>query len=522
MTTVPNIFQSGARILSQLVNQNFQTLEDAKLDKVITTTGLNKGIVTSQTGTGTLTTFDGPQPNGFNYNYIVIDDQIDGPTDQSYSTQGLSLLMSIHGANNEGTRTVIYSEACLTAPTKSSNANRFCSGGGFVGRAQSNDGGSAGGSSGKGALFGGYSAALVDAGVNAHLANASAWEFNISVPTGSSVDYKTLVQFASLPGDVVQGSFESMISISGNAGSVGWQRGISFNQANGKNPITTTGTLISCDVAGSPTILNGVDLTAYTFSGSSFLSNLFSVSGSGNIHAASYRGTSGSPVILSPDASNQITLQAAEMTLDYFSTTAPADEKRSHWLQSASDGSLTLYAENDAQNAANPMFAFYRSGYVPLTIASFVPFRLPTYTFAALPVLVSGDAGALAVCSNGYGGASGLVKWSGAAWLRTDNGKAPATSGNGYFNVLTGTAAITFGAIASGASNVSTAQPLDITVTGAVLGDAVQCSLNVDAQGCSITGYVISADHVRLVVNNLTGGSITFGAVTGKAYVIKA
>jgi len=249
----------------------------------IISTGLDKGLVINQTGSGTLTANDDQQPNGFNFNFIKISDAVDGPTNQSYSTQGLAVLHKIGGATVEGTRTALYSEANLTAATSTSNANRFWSGGGFVGRMSANDGGTTGAP--RGALFGGYSSALIDAGSGAHLANATAWEFGISVPSGNTVAYKSLIQLAAMPGDVVQGSFETMVALSGNSGSVGWERAFSLTDANGRQPLTTTGSIFSCNFVGSATIANGFDISPYSITGNAFKSNGFSVDGSGNVTA---------------------------------------------------------------------------------------------------------------------------------------------------------------------------------------------------------------------------------------------
>lgn len=249
----------------------------------IVSTGLDKGLVINQTGSGTLTTTDDQQPNGFNFNFIKITDAIDGPTNQSYSTQGLAILHKVGGSAVEGTRTALYSEANLTAATSTSNTNRFWAGGGFVGRVSANDGGTTG--TPHGAIFGGYSSALIDAGSNAHLANATAWEFGISVPSGNTVGYKSLVQLAAMPGDAVQGSFETMVALSGNSGSVGWERAFSLTDANGRQPLTTTGSIFSCNFVGSATIANGFDISPYTITGNAFKSNGFSVDGAGNVTA---------------------------------------------------------------------------------------------------------------------------------------------------------------------------------------------------------------------------------------------
>jgi len=266
------------------------------------------GFQTQQSGAGTLGTNyncaggSSPLPFGYAYNCIRIDsDAINGPADASYTTMGLGVRMATGGANVQGTRSAVYAEGVLSSATSASNPNRFYAGGGFVSRVQANDGGAAGGSSGKGAAFGGFSAAIFDAGAASHFANSTSWEFNMSVPADSTVDYKSILQLASLPADQSHGAFEGMIAMSGNAGSAGWNNGIVFTDANGRQPLTTTACLL-CAVtgatfAGTPTIAKGIDISGYRPSGNAFASNGFAVDGTGRITAAGGAFTTYTPTV---------------------------------------------------------------------------------------------------------------------------------------------------------------------------------------------------------------------------------
>jgi hypothetical protein len=61
-----------------------------------------------------------------------------------------------------------------------------------------------------------------------------------------------------------------------------------------------------------------------------------------------------------------------------------------------------------------------------------------------------------------------------------------------------------------------------ISVLGAAFGDFVQVSASYDLQGCLVTGYVSSANNVKIAQANLTGGNITLGASgTWKVKAIK-
>lgn len=51
----------------------------------------------------------------------------------------------------------------------------------------------------------------------------------------------------------------------------------------------------------------------------------------------------------------------------------------------------------------------------------------------------------------------------------------------------------------------------DLSVPGAALNDIVQVSLTVDLQGCIATGYVVSADTIKILLTNLSGSNRTFG-----------
>lgn len=150
------------------------------------------------------------------------------------------------------------------------------------------------------------------------------------------------------------------------------------------------------------------------------------------------------------------------------------------------------------------------------------PSAIASCTVAQLPTLGASSTGAARLCTNGYGGSPGIVVWNGTGWIRVDNGQAPATTGVGYVRVLKGSASADFPSIPNGGSNVSASSPLGITVTGARAGDGVTIGTNVETQGMSVSGYVISDDTVRVVLTNNTGGAINPGPIEFTAYVTKA
>ncbi|KGM35703.1 hypothetical protein [Inquilinus limosus] len=68
--------------------------------------------------------------------------------------------------------------------------------------------------------------------------------------------------------------------------------------------------------------------------------------------------------------------------------------------------------------------------------------------------------------------------------------------------------------INAGASSTTT-----LTVTGAAIGDHVQCSMNIDIQGLILTGYVSTAATVTAVLFNPTGAAVDLASGTLRALV---
>lgn len=79
---------------------------------------------------------------------------------------------------------------------------------------------------------------------------------------------------------------------------------------------------------------------------------------------------------------------------------------------------------------------------------------------------------------------------------------------------LTGSAVFDPPSISSGDSSATT-----VSVAGAVLGNFVQLSFNLDLQGLTLDGYVSAADTVTAVFSNLTGSPVDLASGTLKARV---
>lgn len=266
---------------------------------------LGIGLEINQTGAGTYSTstVGGPVPFGLPFNFINITDAVNGPSDPSYITMGLGILLATGGSNVQGTRTALYAENKMTAATNSANPNRFYAGAGFVGRAEVNDGGTVG--SPQGAIFGAFAGYVFDNansgnGFEYHYFNATALELDTNalenpsascvtpgVPPCSTIAYKTIIQMAGGGGDVVHGAIEGMIAFSSIIGGGGWNNILLLTDANGQQPVTTTGCVLCAVISGSHTIGTGIDLSLYTISGNFLKSATFAVNGAGDISARS-------------------------------------------------------------------------------------------------------------------------------------------------------------------------------------------------------------------------------------------
>ena len=64
-------------------------------------------------------------------------------------------------------------------------------------------------------------------------------------------------------------------------------------------------------------------------------------------------------------------------------------------------------------------------------------------------------------------------------------------------------------------------QAVDITVTGAALGDIVLAGINVDVADLTFDAQVTAADTVTVTVNNNTGGAVNLASKTVKGAVLK-
>ena len=138
-----------------------------------------------------------------------------------------------------------------------------------------------------------------------------------------------------------------------------------------------------------------------------------------------------------------------------------------------------------------------------------------------------------AVCANNFFGSFDADRSYGLSFntitslMARDNTAWQTTNTSTYANVVSGYLP---GAILSGSATYDPPNLLDgagatttVTVTGAALGDLVECvSFSLDLQGITVTGYVSAANTVSVRFQNESGGTLDLGSGTLLVRVRKA
>ena len=88
-------------------------------------------------------------------------------------------------------------------------------------------------------------------------------------------------------------------------------------------------------------------------------------------------------------------------------------------------------------------------------------------------------------------------------------GKKYAYDQSGFTSCIDTTETINFASIADGAL-----EEVQVTITGAALGDFVVVTTVQDNAGLQLSGYVSAADTVEVVASNLTGGAVDLASGT--------
>jgi hypothetical protein len=193
------------------------------------------------------------------------------------------------GSSVTGGRIANYDYIANTAITNASNTNRNYVG--HVGEAYTNvgDGGTDTAGGAKGAFFGENPEMFVDAGAT-NLLNATAMEVDTFTAAGSTVRYLTGMQIAGA--NATHGvEVDTALAIYGTTSSggfgphIGWGTGILFTDIGGVSPFYSSSTIIGYHWQGAtPTILNGIDFTGFTFTGNAFQSPGVLITGNGGLN----------------------------------------------------------------------------------------------------------------------------------------------------------------------------------------------------------------------------------------------
>lgn len=245
-----------------------------------------QGFAITQTGPSS-----GSNAGPLAYNSIAITDQsnVTGAVN-SDQAQGLSVTMTTGGSNSDGTKTAIIA---ILNHTIASNAGTARDNVALTSRATSSasEGGTGtGAGTSKGTLFSDSCASVLASGATNYF-SVSCSEDDIGILTGASAYARfgrSLVSFGN-----VQAASQYDAALEVAASGLSWKLGLMVSSSlHGTQGVDITGTLIGTD--GIPaTVANGVDFSAYTFSGSVFKGpSGFAVSGIADITGKSITLTS--------------------------------------------------------------------------------------------------------------------------------------------------------------------------------------------------------------------------------------
>ena len=151
---------------------------------------------------------------------------------------------------------------------------------------------------GKGSLWGLNTVAKLSSGAT-YWAGVNSAEFDVVVNSGASVNTKYGISIIELGGDVAQGQWIDNALLIGRsdtqASGKGWLHGLIFGNPQGYFPMDPTGTMIDAGPVSSGTMLAavGIDFSRVNFSSYFAKSAGFTIDGSGNVLAASYKIASG-------------------------------------------------------------------------------------------------------------------------------------------------------------------------------------------------------------------------------------
>ena len=222
---------------------------------------------------------------------------------------GLSVKLQPDTGHTGGRSALLGYISVIGAPNVATNNAEYVGIQGLASMAINLGGTSGSLANGVGFLFGGNSNAFTASGAT-FLQGITSWEFDVTVPTGSSVGRKHGIMIVQGATDAVNGTYEdSAIEIASQSGATAfWPIGLEFGSYSSQWAFGATSTLIGATQrtlpsSDSPIALYGINFSAVTFqSGGGFLKSTgFLVDPSGNATANTFvlgsAGTTTNPAI---------------------------------------------------------------------------------------------------------------------------------------------------------------------------------------------------------------------------------
>ena len=303
-------------------------------------------------------------------NYNITGDTVNSST--AGALDGWQFTHSFGGSNVQGARQSVDIISTFTAATSASNGNRNYVPLATYMQVNAGDGGTAG--TPKGSWFG---ANHVVRGVATYASSVAGQENDVGIfgTTYWRLGYSA-VSFPGTEGTNLDAAYE--LGAASGANATNWVNALFLSNAHGLPPLSTGGCVI-CTDGSANTIAQGIDLHTYTINGYFLRSANFSVDGSGNTTATSYRlsnmlSSTTVPVIASGFCTSP-TITAANGTAAFKITVGS--------VCSAGNGTLTMpAAANDwsctATDLTNPSsHVIVQAGHGP-TLAGFSDFSRTT------------------------------------------------------------------------------------------------------------------------------------------------
>jgi hypothetical protein len=329
-----------------------------------------------------------------------------------------------------------------------------------------------------------------------HMFALLACEMNTAAQTGSSVAIKEILALSGRPDDAVRGaSYDSMLALSNATGAVTWTDGILISDAHGAFPINATFGTIMRTIGG--TVLNGIDFSSSTISGSAFLV-----------------GTSSSGCVIHGDGGIFVQGAGGSAPMGYNNTTAPTDDKV--WASAVSGNSLLFYVTSDTGASSLVWMEVNRSAVtvpsISLTPGSvFVGATSDDGSGAKLQVL--GAVNVSGLIQSYATGASLAFQANSGTFIVSGAGAVSAVgpldiAGSGFFGLTSTDVSLSTSALIVKGVFVSVTASTNASVASlaAIAGNYVSLSSFATGSGTQLplVFFVNGAERVRMLTNGAT------------------